>query len=137
MLPFHTIPILRRFRYYAFLLSLFCLQLFYSSAHCNFTLLCRFRYFASYVLQFQFYQALCKAAGHQGPLHSCDFYQSKQAGELLRYENENENEKSTISIQKRNSYCRRKSSAKILGLKSHPKDYQKKLTCLYGQPFQY
>ena len=34
----------------------------------------------------------------------------------------NENENRTISIPKGNSYYRRKSSAKDLGLKSHPKD---------------
>lgn len=38
----------------------------------------------SFVLQFQFHQALCKEAGHQGPLHQCDIYQSTQAGAKLR-----------------------------------------------------
>ncbi|XP_029068873.1 angiotensin-converting enzyme isoform X1 [Monodon monoceros] len=42
------------------------------------------RYFVSFVLQFQFHQALCKEAGHQGPLHQCDVYQSTQAGAKLR-----------------------------------------------------
>uniref|UniRef100_A0A8C9JU00 Angiotensin-converting enzyme n=1 Tax=Panthera tigris altaica TaxID=74533 RepID=A0A8C9JU00_PANTA len=42
------------------------------------------RYFVSFVLQFQFHQALCKEAGHQGPLHKCDIYQSTQAGAKLR-----------------------------------------------------
>ncbi|KAM4843363.1 angiotensin-converting enzyme isoform 1-T1 [Thomomys bottae] len=42
------------------------------------------RYFVSFVLQFQFHQALCKEAGHQGPLHQCDIYQSSQAGAKLR-----------------------------------------------------
>lgn len=41
------------------------------------------RYFISSVVQFQFYEALCKAAGHTGPLHECDFYGSKEAGQLL------------------------------------------------------
>ncbi|XP_068833322.1 angiotensin-converting enzyme isoform X2 [Capricornis sumatraensis] len=41
------------------------------------------RYFVSFVIQFQFHQALCQAAGHQGPLHKCDIYQSKEAGKLL------------------------------------------------------
>ncbi|XP_075767286.1 angiotensin-converting enzyme [Pelodiscus sinensis] len=41
------------------------------------------RYFVSFVIQFQFHQALCKAAGHTGPLHKCDIYQSKEAGALL------------------------------------------------------
>lgn len=41
------------------------------------------RYFVSFVIQFQFHQALCTAAGHTGPLHKCDIYQSKEAGKLL------------------------------------------------------
>uniref|UniRef100_A0A8D0GV64 Angiotensin-converting enzyme n=1 Tax=Sphenodon punctatus TaxID=8508 RepID=A0A8D0GV64_SPHPU len=41
------------------------------------------RYFVSFVIQFQFHEALCKAAGHTGPLHKCDIYQSKEAGTLL------------------------------------------------------
>ncbi|XP_062988088.1 angiotensin-converting enzyme [Elgaria multicarinata webbii] len=41
------------------------------------------RYFVSFVIQFQFHQALCKAAGHTGPLHKCDIYQSKEAGAIL------------------------------------------------------
>uniref|UniRef100_A0A8C3XMN8 Angiotensin-converting enzyme n=1 Tax=Chelydra serpentina TaxID=8475 RepID=A0A8C3XMN8_CHESE len=41
------------------------------------------RYFVSFVIQFQFHQALCKAAGDTGPLHKCDIYQSKDAGTLL------------------------------------------------------
>ncbi|CAN7938175.1 unnamed protein product [Ixodes hexagonus] len=41
------------------------------------------RYFVSTVLQFQFYKALCEEAGHVGPLHQCDFYQSKEAGKLF------------------------------------------------------
>ena len=45
-----------------------------------------FRYFISYVIQFQFHKSLCDAAGHTGPLHRCDIYQSKEAGQLLRYE---------------------------------------------------
>jgi peptidyl-dipeptidase A len=38
------------------------------------------RYFLSFVIQFQFYKALCDAAGHQGPLHECDYYGNKDAG---------------------------------------------------------
>ena len=38
------------------------------------------RYFLSHVLQFQFYKALCDAAGHQGPLYECTFAGSKPAG---------------------------------------------------------
>ncbi|NXE25143.1 ACE enzyme, partial [Ardeotis kori] len=41
------------------------------------------RYFVSFVIQFQFHQALCAAAGHTGPLHKCDIYQSKEAGKIL------------------------------------------------------
>ncbi|XP_028823415.1 angiotensin-converting enzyme isoform X2 [Denticeps clupeoides] len=41
------------------------------------------RYFVSFVIQFQFHKALCEAAGHTGPLHTCDIYQSKAAGKLL------------------------------------------------------
>uniref|UniRef100_A0A4W4GRH0 Angiotensin-converting enzyme n=2 Tax=Electrophorus electricus TaxID=8005 RepID=A0A4W4GRH0_ELEEL len=41
------------------------------------------RYFVSFVIQFQFHKALCEAAGHTGPLHNCDIYQSRNAGQLL------------------------------------------------------
>ncbi|XP_036428070.1 angiotensin-converting enzyme [Colossoma macropomum] len=41
------------------------------------------RYFVSFVIQFQFHKALCEAAGHTGPLHNCDIYESKEAGKLL------------------------------------------------------
>uniref|UniRef100_T1E6J3 Angiotensin-converting enzyme n=1 Tax=Crotalus horridus TaxID=35024 RepID=T1E6J3_CROHD len=41
------------------------------------------RYFVSFIIQFQFHQALCKAAGHTGPLYKCDIYQSKEAGKIL------------------------------------------------------
>ena len=39
------------------------------------------RYFLSHVLQFQFYKALCDAAGYQGPLYECSFAGNKEAGE--------------------------------------------------------
>ena len=39
------------------------------------------RYFLSHVLQFQFYKALCDAAGFKGPLYECSFYGSKAAGD--------------------------------------------------------
>ena len=42
------------------------------------------RYFFSFVLQFQFYESMCEASGHVGPLHRCDFYGSTEAGEKLR-----------------------------------------------------
>ena len=38
------------------------------------------RYFLAQVLQFQFHRALCDAAGHQGPLHECSIFDSKEAG---------------------------------------------------------
>ena len=38
------------------------------------------RYFLAFVLQFQFYKALCDSAGYQGPLHECDFYGNPEAG---------------------------------------------------------
>ncbi|MEO8705770.1 MAG: M2 family metallopeptidase, partial [Kofleriaceae bacterium] len=38
------------------------------------------RYFLAAVLQFQFHRALCKKAGHTGPLHECSIYKSKEAG---------------------------------------------------------
>uniref|UniRef100_A0A8C9CGF5 Angiotensin-converting enzyme n=1 Tax=Phocoena sinus TaxID=42100 RepID=A0A8C9CGF5_PHOSS len=41
------------------------------------------RYFVSFVIQFQFHEALCQAAGHKGPLHKCDIYQSLEAGRRL------------------------------------------------------
>ena len=43
-----------------------------------------FRYFVSFVMQFTFYKRLCEAANHRGPLHHCDFYQSKEAGAIFR-----------------------------------------------------
>ena len=41
------------------------------------------RYFLAQVLEFQFYRALCKAAGHTGPLYRCSFYGSREAGRRL------------------------------------------------------
>ncbi len=41
------------------------------------------RYFLSHVMQFQFHQALCEAAGNKGPLHDCSIYNNKAAGEKL------------------------------------------------------
>ncbi|XP_041477888.1 angiotensin-converting enzyme-like [Lytechinus variegatus] len=40
-------------------------------------------YFIRTILQFQFYQSLCHVANHTGPLHTCDFYNSKEAGQKL------------------------------------------------------
>jgi len=39
------------------------------------------RYFLAAVLQFQFHRALCKKAGHTGPLNECSIYNNKVAGE--------------------------------------------------------
>lgn len=41
------------------------------------------RYFVAHIVQFQFYKALCDAAGYKGQLHHCDFYNSKEAGRKL------------------------------------------------------
>ena len=41
------------------------------------------RYFLARILQFQFYQAACEAAGWKGPLHRCSFYGNKAVGEKL------------------------------------------------------
>ncbi|MCB9676148.1 MAG: M2 family metallopeptidase [Alphaproteobacteria bacterium] len=42
------------------------------------------RYFLAQILQYQLYRGMCEAAGHQGPLHTCSFYGSKEAGERLK-----------------------------------------------------
>uniref|UniRef100_H2Z6D6 Angiotensin-converting enzyme n=1 Tax=Ciona savignyi TaxID=51511 RepID=H2Z6D6_CIOSA len=42
------------------------------------------RYFIAQVLEFQFYEILCKLSGHKGPLHLCDFQGSKVAGRHFR-----------------------------------------------------
>jgi len=42
------------------------------------------RYFLARILQFQFHKALCDAAGHEGPLHTCSIHGSKEAGAKLR-----------------------------------------------------
>lgn len=41
------------------------------------------RYFLARIYQFQFYRAMCRAAGYQGPLNRCSFYDSKEAGANL------------------------------------------------------
>jgi peptidyl-dipeptidase A len=38
------------------------------------------RYFLSYVLQFQFYEAACQQAGWEGPLHRCTVYGNREVG---------------------------------------------------------
>jgi peptidyl-dipeptidase A len=42
------------------------------------------RYFLAHVIEFQFHKAMCETAGHEGPLHECSIYGSKEAGEKLR-----------------------------------------------------
>jgi peptidyl-dipeptidase A len=42
------------------------------------------RYFLARIYQFQFHRALCKAAGHTGPLATCSIYGNKAAGEKLK-----------------------------------------------------
>lgn len=39
------------------------------------------RYFLARILQFQFHRALCDIAGHEGELHACSIFGSKEAGE--------------------------------------------------------
>jgi peptidyl-dipeptidase A len=41
------------------------------------------RYFLAAVLQFQFHRALCKIAGHTGPLDECSVYGNKAAGDAF------------------------------------------------------
>lgn len=42
------------------------------------------RYFLAAILQFQFHRALCKLAGHKGPLHTCSTYGNQAVGERLK-----------------------------------------------------
>jgi peptidyl-dipeptidase A len=42
------------------------------------------RYFLADIYEFQFYRALCREAGYQGPLHRCTFFESKPAGRKLQ-----------------------------------------------------
>ncbi|NXE27194.1 ACE2 enzyme, partial [Ardeotis kori] len=42
------------------------------------------RYYTRTIYQFQFQEALCKAANHTGPLHTCDITNSRAAGQKLR-----------------------------------------------------
>ncbi|MGA7832856.1 MAG: M2 family metallopeptidase [Terracidiphilus sp.] len=42
------------------------------------------RYFLARIYQFQFYRAMCRAAGYQGPLNRCSVYGSKEAGARLQ-----------------------------------------------------
>jgi peptidyl-dipeptidase A len=42
------------------------------------------RYFLARLLQFQFHRAMCRLAGHQGPLHTCSIYGNKEVGRRLQ-----------------------------------------------------
>jgi peptidyl-dipeptidase A len=42
------------------------------------------RYFLARIYQFQFYKAMCDAAGYKGPLNRCSFFDSKEAGARLK-----------------------------------------------------
>jgi len=42
------------------------------------------RYFLARIYQFQFYRAMCRAAGYTGPLNRCSVYGSKAAGDKLQ-----------------------------------------------------
>lgn len=41
------------------------------------------RYFLAHILQFQFYKAMCDAAGFEGPLNQCSFARSTEAGKRM------------------------------------------------------
>ncbi|KAJ8966319.1 hypothetical protein NQ314_003584 [Rhamnusium bicolor] len=41
------------------------------------------RYYVALLLEFQIHEAMCDAAGHNGPLHTCDVYRSREAGRVL------------------------------------------------------
>ena len=42
------------------------------------------RYFVSYIIQFQFHEALCRLSGHTGQLHKCNIGGSTKAGHKLK-----------------------------------------------------
>ncbi len=42
------------------------------------------RYFLSTLLQYQFHRAMCRIAGHTGPLHTCSVYGNREAGAKLQ-----------------------------------------------------
>src|SRR5438128_2237117 len=41
------------------------------------------RYFLAHIYEFQFYRAMCREAGYNGPLNRCTFFGSKEAGAKL------------------------------------------------------
>ena len=42
------------------------------------------RYFLAHILQFQMHRAMCRAAGHTGPLHTCSIYGNTEVGARLQ-----------------------------------------------------
>jgi peptidyl-dipeptidase A len=42
------------------------------------------RYFLATILQYQFHRAMCRTAGHAGPLYECSIYGQREVGEKLR-----------------------------------------------------
>jgi peptidyl-dipeptidase A len=58
------------------------------------------RYFISHVLQFQFYEKMCEAAGHKEELYKCSFADSTAAGDLLKKILEPGNSKDAATILK-------------------------------------
>ena len=42
------------------------------------------KYYVALLLEFQIHKAMCEAADHGGPLHTCDIYRSREAGRVLR-----------------------------------------------------
>lgn len=44
------------------------------------------KYFIATVLQFQIYSEFCQSINHVGPLHTCDFYRSREVGRVLRWD---------------------------------------------------
>ncbi|XP_066152228.1 angiotensin-converting enzyme-like isoform X2 [Euwallacea fornicatus] len=41
------------------------------------------KYYVALLLEFQIHKAMCEAAGHKGPLNTCDVYRSREAGRVL------------------------------------------------------
>ncbi len=42
------------------------------------------RYFLAHILQFQMHRAMCREAGHTGPLHTCSIYGNEEVGKRLQ-----------------------------------------------------
>lgn len=78
---YHTVagvPYIRQIKIYAFFVL-----------HFEYAYHFHFRYFVSFIIQFQFHRALCEKAGEYvpndpaKPLYNCDIYQSTEAGNAL------------------------------------------------------